>query len=128
MWPVKSSQHSMIRYGAENIGTSIFWLFTPISAPHTAARRKPPLNISSAIVYARPGTDAVLRERLTQVQGVEVHAASEDGKIIVTIDAENDRAAIDVYEALGRIDDVLNIAMIFQQTESHPDQELVKCK
>lgn len=87
-----------------------------------------PLNISSAIVYARPGTDAVLRERLTQVQGVEVHAASEDGKIIVTIEAENDRAAIDVYEALGRIDDVLNVAMIFQQTESHPDQELVKCK
>ena len=86
------------------------------------------MNISSAIVYARPGTDAVLRERLTQVQGVEVHAASEDVKIIVTIEAENDRAAIDVYEALGRIDDVLNIAMIFQQTESHPDQELVKCK
>ena len=57
-----------------------------------------------------------------------MHAASEDGKIIVTIEAENDRAAIDVYEALGRIDDVLNIAMIFQQTESHPDQELVKCK
>ena len=91
----------MIRYGAENIGTSIFWLFTPISAPHTAARRKPPLNISSAIVYARPGTDAVLRERLTQVQGVEVHAASEDGKIIVTIEAEEQAT----YE---RVVDVLN--------------------
>jgi nitrate reductase NapD len=86
------------------------------------------LNISSAIVYARPGSDQVLREQLPQVPGVEVHAASEDGKIVVTIEAENDRAAIDVYEALGRMDDVLNVAMIFQQTESHPDQELVKCK
>lgn len=86
------------------------------------------MNISSAIVYARPGTDQVLREQLPQLPGVEVHAASEDGKIIVTIEADNDRAAIDVYEAIGRMDDVLNIAMIFQQTESHPDQELVKCK
>ncbi|WP_157982591.1 chaperone NapD [Simplicispira lacusdiani] len=86
------------------------------------------MNISSAIVYARPGSDQVLREQLPQVPGVEVHAASEDGKIVVTIEAENDRAAIDVYEALGRMDDVLNVAMIFQQTESHPDQELVKCK
>lgn len=86
------------------------------------------MNISSAIVYARPGTDQVLREQLPQLPGVEVHAASEDGKIIVTIEADNDRAAIDVYEAIGRMDDVLNVAMIFQQTESHPDQELVKCK
>ena len=86
------------------------------------------MNISSAIVYAKSDREPVLREQLLQVQGVEVHASTEDGKIIVTIEAENDRAAIDVYEALGRIDDVLNIAMIFQQTESHPDQELVKCK
>lgn len=86
------------------------------------------LNISSAIVYAAPGKDQVLREQLPQVQGVEVHAASDDGKIVVTIEAESDRAAIDIYEAIGRMDHVLNVAMIFQQTESHPDQELVKCK
>ena len=86
------------------------------------------LNISSAIVYAKSDREPVLREQLLQVQGVEVHAATEDGKIIVTIEAENDRGAIDTYEAIGRLDGVLNVAMIFQQTESHPDQELVKCK
>ncbi len=86
------------------------------------------MNISSAIVYAKPDREPVLREQLLQVQGVEVHAATEDGKIIVTIEAANDREAIDTYEAIGRLDGVLNIAMIFQQTESHPDQELVKCK
>lgn len=69
-----------------------------------------------------------MRQQLAQVPGVEVHAASDDGKIIVTIEAENDRSAIDTYEAIGRLDDVLNVAMIFQQTESHPDQELEQCK
>lgn len=86
------------------------------------------LNISSAIVYARPGQDQVVRQQLAQVPGVEVHAASDDGKIIATIEAENDRSAIDTYEAIGHLDDVLNVAMIFQQTESHPDQELEQCK
>ena len=86
------------------------------------------LNISSAIVYARPGTDATVRERLPHIPGVEVYAAAEDGRLIVIIEADNDRCAMDTYEAIARMDDVLNIAMIFQQTETHPDQELAKCK
>ena len=86
------------------------------------------MNISSAIVYAKSDREPDLRKQLLQVQGVEVHASTEDGKIIVTIEAENDRDAIDTYEAIGRLDGVLNVAMNFQQTESHPDQELVKCK
>ena len=53
----------------------------------------PILNISSAIVYARPGQDSDLRDQLIQLPDVEVHAASEDGKIIVTIEAENDHGA-----------------------------------
>jgi len=69
-----------------------------------------------------------VRQQLPLIPGVEVHAASTDGKIITTIEAENDRGAMDTYEAIARMDDVLNIAMIFQQTESHPDQELAKCK
>ena len=86
------------------------------------------LNISSAIVYARPGTDATVRAQLPHIPGVEVHAAAEDGRLVVTREAENDRGAMDTYEAIARMDDVLNIAMIFQQTETHPDQELAKCK
>ena len=79
-------------------------------------------------MYARPLQDGAVRAQLLQVPGVEVHAVSEDGKIVVTIEADNDHGAIDIYEAIARLDDVLNVAMIFQQTESHPDQELVKCK
>ena len=95
---------------------------------HTQLIESRILNISSAIVYARPGHDQALREQLAQVPGVEVHAVSEDGKIVVTIETDNDRDAIDTYEAIGRLTNVLNVAMIFQQTEPHPDQELVKCK
>lgn len=86
------------------------------------------MNISSAIVYAKPAQDQVLRAHLSQIDGVEVHASTSDGKLIVTIESENDRTAVDTYEAIERMDCVLSVAMIFQQTESNPDQELLKCK
>lgn len=86
------------------------------------------MNISSAIVYAKSEQDTAVRAHLSQIQGVEVHAGTDDGKLIVTIESDNDRSAIDTYESIERMDGVLSIAMIFQQTESNPDQELLKCK
>jgi nitrate reductase NapD len=86
------------------------------------------LNISSAIVYVKAGQDQALRTLLTEVQGVEVHVSTDDGKMIITIESENDRSAVDTYGAIERMEGVLSVAMIFQQTESHPDQELLKCK
>ncbi len=86
------------------------------------------MNISSAIVYARPGQDPAVRGLLLAVQGVEVHVTTDDGKMIITIESANDRSAVDTYEAIERMPDVLSVAMIYQQTESHPDQELMKCK
>lgn len=86
------------------------------------------MNISSAIVYAKPGQDQALRKLLSEVPGVEVHVSTDDGKMIITIESENDRSAVDTYGAIEHMDGVLSVAMIFQQTESHPDQELLKCK
>lgn len=85
------------------------------------------LNISSAIVYAKPGHAPALCPRLSQMPGVEVHASTDDGQVIVTIESDNDRSAVDTYEVIERMDGVMSIAMIFQQTESNPDQELLKC-
>ncbi|GEM_PF-1091762 len=86
------------------------------------------LNISSAIVYAKSEHEPALRTQLLQVTGVEVHASTDDGKMIITIESESDRTAVNTYEAIERMEGVLSVAMIFQQTESHPDQELLKCK
>ena len=82
------------------------------------------LNISSAVVYAKQGQVHIVRAGLLQVPGVEVHAETDDGKMVVSIESDNDRSAVDTYGAIERIEGVLSVAMIFQQTESHPDQEL----
>ena len=86
------------------------------------------MNISSAIVFSQPDQEARLRTQLSALVGVEIHAATADGKLVITIERDNDRDAIDTYEAIGRLDGVLSLSMIFQQTESNPDQELSPCK
>lgn len=65
-----------------------------------------------------------MRTHLSSLTGVEVHAASEDGKIIISLESESERSAVDQYEAIGRHEGILNVAMVYQQTESHPDQEI----
>lgn len=86
------------------------------------------MNISSAIVYAKPLQGEALRTQLCALDGVEVHASTDDGKLIVTIECANDLLAIDTYKTIEHLNGVLSVAMIFQQTESNPDQELTPCK
>jgi len=86
------------------------------------------MNISSAIVYSHPELEAALRAHLASLPGVEVYAATADGKLVVTIEAEDAAAAANTYEAIERASGVLSMALVFQQTESNPDQELAPCK
>ena len=48
------------------------------------------MNISSAIIHAHPGDVAVVRAGLATLAGVEVHGISSEGKMIVTIETEDD--------------------------------------
>jgi nitrate reductase NapD len=82
------------------------------------------VNISSAIVHARPGAAEAARARLSRIPGVEVHAISDEGKLIVTIETDDDRGMADTFESISRLDDVLSASMVFHQTESDPDKEV----
>jgi nitrate reductase NapD len=86
------------------------------------------MNISSAIIYAKPDHDQALRAQLVAMPGVEVHAVTGDGKLVISIESDNDGSAVDTYKAIELLSGVLSVAMIFQQTESNPQQELPSCK
>ncbi len=82
------------------------------------------MNVSSLIVNARDGQVLAVQALLTQQSGVEVHAASPEGKLIVTIETESDRDTVAAYERISRTDGVLSAAMVYHQIESEPDQEI----
>ncbi|KAF0165968.1 MAG: periplasmic nitrate reductase NapD [Rhodocyclaceae bacterium] len=82
------------------------------------------MNISSAIIHALPGDVAVVQAGLATLAGVEVHAISPDGKLIVTIETDDDGSNVATYERIGQLDGVMSTAMVYHQTESEPDKEI----
>lgn len=82
------------------------------------------MNISSAIIHARPGAVALVQAGLATLPGVEVHGISPEGKMIVTIETEDDDGNVAAYELIGRLDGVMSAAMVYHQTESEPDKEI----
>lgn len=82
------------------------------------------MNISSVVVHARDGHLANVQNLLKHQSGIEVHAASPEGKLIITIETESDRETIAAYERLEQTEGVLSAAMVYHQVESEPDQEI----
>jgi nitrate reductase NapD len=84
------------------------------------------MNISSVIVNAQPGRTAVVRSGLEQTAGVEVHAATEEGKFIVTIETDTDGEMVAAFDRINALEGVMSVAMVFHQFESDPEREVCK--
>ncbi|MDO8959396.1 MAG: chaperone NapD [Rhodocyclaceae bacterium] len=79
------------------------------------------MNISSVIVIPHPDHIEPVQRLLREVAGVEVHAVSPEGKIVVTLEAEDDRATTDSYNLISHLDGVLSASMVFHQNEPDPE-------
>lgn len=79
------------------------------------------MNISSAIVHAKPGAADAVCARLAAVAGVEVHAVSDEGKMIVTLESVDDAGTVATFETISLLDGVLSASMVYHQVESNPE-------
>ena len=76
------------------------------------------MNISSALVHAHPTNATAVSERLTALQGVEVHGISPEGKLIVTIESDDDDSTLATYPRIGQLEGVLAAAMTYNYSEA----------
>jgi len=81
------------------------------------------MNISSVLVYTRPQDLQLVRENLSALTGVEVHAASENGRLIVIIEADSVQAVADIFAQINQQPGVLAASMVYHQFEPDPDEE-----
>ena len=49
-----------------------------------------PINISGLLVHAHPEKAEAVRARLLQMPGIEVHAVSPEGRLVVTLENASD--------------------------------------
>lgn len=75
------------------------------------------MNISSAVVRARPEKLAQVQSCLKGMAGVEIHAATTDGKIVVTVEDDNAGAAADTFVRLHDIEGVVSVSLVYQYSD-----------
>lgn len=79
------------------------------------------MNISSVIVIPHPERIEAVRQSLQTLEGVELHAVSPEGKMIVTLETDGDRETTGLYEQISLLDGVMSASMVYHQKESDPE-------
>jgi nitrate reductase NapD len=70
------------------------------------------------VVRTKPESLAPLKKALTEIPGVEIHAATDDGRIIVTLE---DTPELTVSEAVMRVSTVpgvITASLVYEYTDS----------
>ena len=81
------------------------------------------LNITSIILGVASKDAEEVSARLKKIDGVEVHAIAEDGRMIVTIESGDEDNTSITFEMIRQLPGVISAALVYHQYESDPDEE-----
>lgn len=76
-------------------------------------------HITSLVVHATHAERDALQQAINGLAGTEIHACTDDGKLIVTIEGESQREILDQVEAINGFAGVLSSSLIYHQVDQH---------
>jgi nitrate reductase NapD len=82
------------------------------------------MNISSLIVDVRPEAMSAVRALLNSWPGVEIHAATSLGRLVLTVETESQADTTDTFARIEAIDGVMSVALAYHQIEPEPELEV----
>jgi nitrate reductase NapD len=75
------------------------------------------LHIAGVVVHARPARLSEVRRDIETLPGVEIHAASPAGKLVLTIESDTAADAVSLLGSIHRLEGVLSAALVYQHHE-----------
>lgn len=81
------------------------------------------MSISGLIVQSKPAQTLSVRTALEEIPGVDVHAHTEDGNLVVTVDEPDDSAAADILMNLQNVEGVLAASLIYSHFDGDPSHD-----
>jgi nitrate reductase NapD len=75
------------------------------------------ISICGLMVHVLPEKIPEVKPRILAIAGSEIHAISEQGNLVVTIESDNYKKTADRMTELQRLKGILSAAMIYQHTE-----------
>lgn len=82
-------------------------------------------NVCGVLVHVRPGDAGSVRARLEAMPGVEVHAVTEDGRMVVTVEDAAGQWASATISQFNDVEGVLSVALVYHHFDSDLEGETV---
>lgn len=80
------------------------------------------MNLASLVVHTRPGDRERIAGQLLELPGVEIHAATDDGRLVVTVEHDASQVAADTLTAIHETRGVISAAITFQYSDDSETQ------
>ncbi len=78
------------------------------------------MNISGLVVHTKPEKIEAVRGALAALTGVEVHAATADGRLVVTVEGEGDTGTADTLFKIHGLEGVVTAALVYNYFDADP--------
>lgn len=75
------------------------------------------MNLASLVVRAQPAKMAVLRDALLAIPGTEIHAETEDGRMIVTLEDTPEQPVSAALTRVQQLEPVICVTLAYEHTE-----------
>lgn len=82
------------------------------------------MNIAGVLVNSHPDHVDSVRRALSAMRGVEVHAATPEGRIVVTVDDDSPDRLADRFRSFHDLSGVLSAAVVYHHFESDCAEEI----
>ena len=79
-------------------------------------------HVSSLVVLTQPSLRHQLARQIATLDGAEIHAVSDEGKLVVTLEGMSQRPIMDSIDAIQAMPGVLSAALIYHQFDKLDQQ------
>ncbi len=81
------------------------------------------MHIAGVIVRTRPEHAEQVRTEFGRISGVEVHAVTPEGRLVVTIESSDQDSAASRFVSLQEVPQVMSAALVYEQSEADSFRE-----
>ena len=83
-------------------------------------------HVTSLVVHAVPKAASQVEMQIRALPGAEIHAVTDAGKFVITLEGETQRSILDNVEAINAIEGVLNCSLIYHQVDAEQEEQAEK--
>ncbi|WP_457331997.1 chaperone NapD [Rhizobacter sp. P5_C2] len=76
------------------------------------------LHIASLVVHSSPSRAPALAVTLAELPGAVIHAVTDRGKLVITLEASSAGDMIGLVQTIQRTDGVLSAALVYQHADT----------